>query len=606
MTEPVRLVIWDLDETFWPGTLTEGGINEAEHLGHVVRALAERGIISSICSKNDFEETKSVLERLGVWDLFVFPSISWEPKGPRVAHIVEQAKLRAPTIMFIDDNPMNLAEVSGAVPGIQVSDEKLAPFLLDNPLFVGKADPEMKRLHDYKLLEVKSEAKASAGDTWQFLRESRITVEICYDLEANRDRAIELINRTNQLNFTKKRLSENIDEARNQFDEIVNSGIFHHSGLVRVRDKYGDYGFVGFFHQTKHSQENILHHFCFSCRTLGMYVETWLYRQLECPSIEVVGDVLTNLFDETNPVDWISYYREEVEEGAEVHDYPKLPIQICGGCDMDSVQHYLAPATDDFRLFTNTVRQQTEIRRDHSSMIRRSIEGSTEEEWKILSEIGFIDADFDTKLKDIKSGFLIFSFWADIYYSDYEIVGCKGHTTFAMNPFNYQNLDNEYEGILRHQGRSKGEIEQFRAAKANLKYSGKMNEGTFKDNLNYIFSNISTDVDIILINSTTKFHETNPEWGLMDRHLKLNKYQREISNNYDNVSVVEMDDFILSSSDIVSSTHFTRSTYQRLGTALKKRAVTGMQDRDKNIEYLKRRISELQAENDRLKSGAVV
>jgi hypothetical protein len=24
--EPVRLVIWDLDETFWKGTLTEGGI----------------------------------------------------------------------------------------------------------------------------------------------------------------------------------------------------------------------------------------------------------------------------------------------------------------------------------------------------------------------------------------------------------------------------------------------------------------------------------------------------------------------------------------------------------------------------------------------------
>ena len=30
MPEEIRLVIWDLDETFWKGTLAEGGISEVE------------------------------------------------------------------------------------------------------------------------------------------------------------------------------------------------------------------------------------------------------------------------------------------------------------------------------------------------------------------------------------------------------------------------------------------------------------------------------------------------------------------------------------------------------------------------------------------------
>jgi predicted enzyme involved in methoxymalonyl-ACP biosynthesis len=35
MTEPVRLVIWDLDETFWHGTLTEGGISSYSMDNHI-------------------------------------------------------------------------------------------------------------------------------------------------------------------------------------------------------------------------------------------------------------------------------------------------------------------------------------------------------------------------------------------------------------------------------------------------------------------------------------------------------------------------------------------------------------------------------------------
>ena len=63
--EPVRLVIWDLDETFWSGTLTEGGITYRRDFHDIVLALARRGIVSSICSKNDHERVREILVREG-------------------------------------------------------------------------------------------------------------------------------------------------------------------------------------------------------------------------------------------------------------------------------------------------------------------------------------------------------------------------------------------------------------------------------------------------------------------------------------------------------------------------------------------------------------
>ena len=73
MPEAVRLVIWDLDETFWKGTLDEGGIKEYVQAHHdVVVELARRGIVSSICSKNDADAVRAILQEKGIWEYSSF------------------------------------------------------------------------------------------------------------------------------------------------------------------------------------------------------------------------------------------------------------------------------------------------------------------------------------------------------------------------------------------------------------------------------------------------------------------------------------------------------------------------------------------------------
>src|SRR5262245_31678021 len=103
--ERVRLVIWDLDETFWRGTLTEGGVEYLQAHHDIVVQLARRGVISSICSRNNHSQVEALLREAGLWDYFVFPSIDWTAKGPRLRALVEAVQLRPATVMFIDDNP---------------------------------------------------------------------------------------------------------------------------------------------------------------------------------------------------------------------------------------------------------------------------------------------------------------------------------------------------------------------------------------------------------------------------------------------------------------------------------------------------------------------
>jgi FkbH-like protein len=306
MAAPVRLLIWDLDETFWKGTLTEGGIELIQHHHDIVRTLARRGIMSSICSKNDLERIRALLVEHQLWDYFIFPSVNWEPKGPRIATLIEAVQLRPANVMFIDDSPANLNEAVHFTPGLQTADETILLHILDNPLFAGQADSDLKRLKHYKLLETRKAAEqAAGGSSMEFLRSSEIRVAIDYDIEQNVSRAVELINRTNQLNFTKRRLPEDPEQARVALRAVI-SGFNTNAGLVHVSDRYGDYGYCGFFVVDRGGAIPTLLQYCFSCRILNMGVETWIYNYLGRPQVEVVGEVLTDIVNDNTEIDWIT------------------------------------------------------------------------------------------------------------------------------------------------------------------------------------------------------------------------------------------------------------------------------------------------------------
>jgi FkbH-like protein len=558
--EPIRLVVWDLDETFWHGTLSEGGHRYRREVHDIVIELARRGIVSSICSKNDLATVREVLEAEGIWEYFVFPSVNWDAKGPRLARMVEAVQLRAPTILFIDDNPMNLGEAQHFVPGLQVSDEHIIETMLDSPLLRGKPDPELARLKQYKLLETRQAAEAEAGgDNTAFLRESGIVVTIEHDLELHLDRAIDLINRTNQLNFTKRRLPEDMEAARAELRELL-SGHAIQAGILHVRDRYGDYGYCGLYVVHTGLRGHALKHFCFSCRILNMGVESWLYQRLGRPRLKITGEVLTNVVKDTRTIDWITIQAPQamaaVETAAPSFDY----IFARGGCDLHALAHYFNIGSGTIYGEYNTVEDGLMLPLHHSMFARHAITGLPPAAQQVFSGLGYGPEHFRSflgKPAPDGRGLWILSFWAEAGYALYE----HGFTGKSV-PVTARAFKATLQDI------SKADPEKFKAdaqliarVRRHLTFKGPIGEEQFKENLRLILGRKPADTRVFILLATEDHMGADNLVVTNKRKQRVNQWTAAIAGEFTHVELLSMTDFATAQERTNNPNHFDRMVY---------------------------------------------
>jgi FkbH-like protein len=434
--EKIRLVIWDLDETFWRGTLSEGGIREYVVAHHeIVVELAARGIVSSICSKNDPEAVEAVLKDQGLWGYFVFPSIDWTAKGPRLKQLIEDIQLRPETALFIDDNASNRAEAATHVPGLQTCSDAIIGHLLADELLKGKPDPGLTRLKQYRMLQQRKSDERSAGaDNGAFLRASHIKVVVDPDIAANLDRAIELINRTNQLNFTKARLPDERMVAEQELLTLTRR-YNNQAGLIRVWDDYGDHGFCGFYVVSTivGSHDKELLHFCFSCRILGMGVEQWLYERLGRPKIEIHGDVSSEL-DGRERIDWINSdlggslvfaegYANSLPPSFAAQSQTVLApeIRVRGSCELTAIAHYLQQETPALVQLTSYRKGAFFVTRNETTNLGLFASGLNDEVKHEIDAFGLFPEDYDQCLFEAVSPGtpFVLATWGDAYLPVY-------------------------------------------------------------------------------------------------------------------------------------------------------------------------------------------
>jgi FkbH-like protein len=579
MVEPVRLVIWDLDETFWKGTLTEGGISFIDEHLEIVKELAHRGIISSICSKNDFTAVEKILREHGAWDWFVFPSISWEPKGPRIAALIESIQLRPPTCIFIDDNPLNLNEARHFVPDLQIQDHTFIGRMLKDPLFNGKNDSGLTRLNQYKMLEKRKADEVAAGpDPTEFLRESDIRVYLEFDVEKHIDRAVELINRTNQLNFTKQRLSEDPNIARNELKGLLGRFSFQ-SALVRVIDRYGDHGYCGFY--LFDSENRHLLHFCFSCRILGMGVEQYLYNKMKRPGIHVQGEVLTDLFDQSRTIDWV--HQVSSLDAATAGRSTAKPLHFDritarGSCDIGAIQHYLTATVPDAVGEYNIHRAGSTFRIEHSVFLRQAAQGGlSPEALAAANRLGYVEADFATRIFEPHTSphLVILAFSSDAIYPLY-----RHRKTGLTVPFVvvdrpvHEDIRLLDESRLPSNPHAVWMKQALPFLKEEFEFVGRINETDFKSGLRDILEYIPSETKVIVLETNDQVVDWNtgsatPVPVLAD----LNAWTREACRDFTNVVMLKTSDCVLAQSDLQpvlrfdhmpDVVHFDRKVYFRI------------------------------------------
>ncbi len=557
--ESVRLLIWDLDETFWLGTLSEGGITYRQDTHSIVIELARRGILSAICSKNDIEPVREILAAQGIWDYFIFPSIDWTPKGPRIRALVDAVQLRPETIVFIDDNSLNRAEAEYFVPGLRVFDEKVIPALLGDKLLRGKPDPELTRLRQYRLLQVRQAAFAQQGDTDAFLRDSNVKVSIDYNVDACLERAVELINRTNQLNFTKRRLPEDADAARASLRKQLQSG-FVKAGLVSVADRYGDYGVCGFYllHH-RHGYAPRLMHFCFSCRILNMGVETWLYRLLGRPALDVVDPILTDVAGDTRDITWIN---ASPGSGVDQSAAPRLGyVLLRGGCDIHTIAHYFGADAGRVVRELHEVRDGLEPSLSHSIMLKHAVDCVSQALREAARPFGFCDADFQSLVADPSSADGPAA-WIFNFTHDNQTMLYRFRQTGELLPVRFYkspHLTRSYIGQDADEiGAPKAVLDHL---EAHFEFVGVVPDALFVDNLKSAFRRVPADVQVFVLLGNevgaNKQGKATPNPTMIRRNALVHEAAREFLN----VETVSLAACLGLSRPMPLGTHYDRETY---------------------------------------------
>lgn len=376
--QKIKLIIWDLDDTLWKGTLSdEDSLQVNEAFVSLLHASLDRGIVHSICSKNDYEAAKAQLLQLGLWDLFVFPSINWDPKGKRIAQIIEDMKLRPANVLFVDDNVQNLQEAQYYCQQLMCCPpeelEQDAPQIFT----IEAIDTARPRLLQYRQLEQKHKAQSVFSSNEDFLMTCNIQVQLHKDCLVHIDRIHDLIMRSNQLNYTKFRQSKEELELLLQ-DEAIDCG------YVTVRDSYGDYGIVGFY-AIKNAQAI---HYLFSCRTLGMLVEQYVYMQLGCPGISIVGEVVTQLNNHDLPA-WINH-----SSGSKAQEKHVLGGNVLfkGPCDISQIFSFIEQTPELHTDFTYTNDAGVSIEgHNHTAQITTALFADAAEKQQLLEEFDWFD-----------------------------------------------------------------------------------------------------------------------------------------------------------------------------------------------------------------------
>lgn len=558
--EKIKLIVWDLDDTFWSGTLSEGDVVVPEQNINLIRRLTDIGIVNSICSKNDAAQTMRKLKELELDSYFVFPSINWDAKGSRIKALIADMQLRPANVLFLDDHAPNLAEARFVSPELMTASPDVIPQLLEQAMKSPKSDPEHKRLHQYRILEEKWEEKKHFTSNEDFLYDSNIRVVFGSDCLAQLDRIHDLVWRSNQLNFTKVRSTK--EELTALFTDASAK-----CGYVSVSDRFGDYGITGFYAL----KQNRLLHFCFSCRTLGMGVEQYVYAKLGRPELQIVGEVSGDLTQNGLP-GWINQEKTGGQGGgiraghAQAHS-----VLIKGPCDLFQILPYIADKTliDTEFTYVNDCGVTVEST-GHTTHIVEAMRLTEEEKQRVLREVPFSDPGiYSRRIYDGNYRVVVISILSDANLGVYRRKETGERIAFleGFHPItDPENWEPYIRGEYNHGG--------FAFTRENLmkfaeqyEFVGINSAERIVENLSYIRQHLPKETTMAVMLGGELYYEKNTFPAYENRHLvhkEINAAIRAAAEELD-IRLIDVNRYLVDQSSFYDHfNHYIKPVYYQL------------------------------------------
>ena len=295
LAAPKKGIISDLDDTLWKGIVGDEGPENVQWDLHgnaqmhglyqkVLGSLSDNGTLVGVASKNDpavvaktFERSDMILRSEQVFPI----EASWNAKSGAVKSILEIWNIAADSVVFVDDSPMELAEVAALHPGIEC-------------VLFPKEDPvaclqTLRRLRDLcgkdkvssddllRLASIRQGAAfrqhADGGSAPEsFLQQAKAIVTFDFSA-AGEPRTLELVNKTNQFNLNGQRWAEADwhKEAAGDKSLIVTAS---------YEDKFGPLGTIGVAKASFRGERLLVDTWVMSCRAFSRRVEHQTLRLL--------------------------------------------------------------------------------------------------------------------------------------------------------------------------------------------------------------------------------------------------------------------------------------------------------------------------------------
>lgn len=284
-----KVLVVDLDNTLWGGVIGEDGLAGisigreypgANYLAlqRAILNIANRGVLLAICSKNNQSDAMEALENHPEMLLrpkhFAATRINWDDKAHGLRAIAAELNVGLDSVAFLDDNAAERQRVKLAIPEAVVIDlpedpAGYADALQASPVFehLSITAEDRQRGRYYSEQRERRQLEASTDSIQDFYRSLQMRAEFVEVTPATLTRIAQLTQKTNQLNTTTRRYTEN------EILAMLQDATWHIFG-IRIVDKFGDNGIVGALFMRIVGDSAEIDTFLLSCRVIGRTIET--------------------------------------------------------------------------------------------------------------------------------------------------------------------------------------------------------------------------------------------------------------------------------------------------------------------------------------------
>lgn len=249
-----------------------------------LKSLHARGIVLAVCSKNDEDKAKEPFRTrddmaLKLEHIACFVA-NWQDKATNLREIASRLDVGLDSLVLVDDNPAERALVRQLAPEVSVPDFPEDPAGYARALArqryfetVSFTEEDGRRTDYYAQNVLRKELASRSEDISSFLASLNMVARIQPVSDLNIERAVQLINKSNQFNLTTRRY--NLEEVRRIAGDPSWSTV-----TISLKDNHGDSGLISVLLLHQEGPNLDIDTWLMSCRVLQRGVEQFALKHI--------------------------------------------------------------------------------------------------------------------------------------------------------------------------------------------------------------------------------------------------------------------------------------------------------------------------------------